>query len=77
MNRTDHPQLLDGNNLRRLRHDNGWTLEDLAHTTGLSVSFLNDLEHSRSNGSIVTLVRICHALHCDPADILHLDHAHV
>lgn len=70
------PQLLDGHALRRLRHDQAWTLEDLSRESGVSVSFLNDMEHSRRNGSIHTLVRICRALHCDPAELLHLDHAH-
>lgn len=70
------PQLLDGAALRRIRHNHGWTLEELSFTSGVSVSFLNDLEHSRRNGSVVTLVRICQALGCDPTDLLHLDHAH-
>lgn len=66
------PQLLDGTALRRIRHDHGWTLEDLSYASGVSVSFLNDMEHSRRNGSIHTLVRICRALGCDPAEILHI-----
>lgn len=69
------PQLLDGTALRRFRRDAGWTLEDLSAASGISVSFLNDMEHSRRNGSVPTLVRICCALGCDPADLLHLEHA--
>lgn len=44
---TNEPVTL-GMKLRRVRHEQGLTLEQVAQRAGLSISYLNDLEHDRN-----------------------------
>jgi transcriptional regulator with XRE-family HTH domain len=50
---SDDPTL--GARLRQLRKANGWKLADVADRTGLSVSFLSDVERGRTDPSLNTL----------------------
>lgn len=47
------PQLL-----KTLRQNHGFTLDELAEKTKLSISYLSDLERGRTSPSIATLERI-------------------
>lgn len=48
--------------LRLMRTVRGMTLADMAEATGLSISYMSDLERGRTNPSIETLEKIaeCH-----------------
>lgn len=50
-----------GTRIRQLRKANGWTLADVAARTGLSVSFLSDIERGRTDPSLNTLDKIAAA----------------
>lgn len=52
-----------GERLRELRQLRGFTLLQLSQQTELSVSYLSDLERSRTNPSIDTLERIAGTYH--------------
>jgi len=47
-----------GARLRQLRKANGWTLANVAARTGLSVSFLSDIERGRTSPSLDTLEKL-------------------
>ena len=51
-----------GSKLKRLRHKNNLTLEELASRTELSKGFLSQLEHDLTSPSITTLEDICYVL---------------
>ncbi len=51
-----------GAKLKRLRHKNNLTLEELASRTELSKGFLSQLEHDLTSPSITTLEDICYVL---------------
>ena len=51
-----------GKKLKDLRKSKGLTLKELANKTNLSISFISDIEHNRSNPSISTLKILCNAL---------------
>jgi transcriptional regulator with XRE-family HTH domain len=51
-----------GKKLKDLRKSKGLTLKELANKTNLSISFISDIEHNRSNPSISTLKIICNIL---------------
>jgi transcriptional regulator with XRE-family HTH domain len=60
-----------GQRLRALRHERGLRLIDVAEAAVMSVSYLNDLEHDRSQPRLDTFVRIAIALDLSVVDILH------
>jgi transcriptional regulator with XRE-family HTH domain len=47
-----------GKKVQQLREANGWSLQELARRTGLSASFLSQLERGRCSVSITTLDRV-------------------
>ena len=53
---------LIGAQVRRHRSDRGWTLDELAHRSGVSRRMLVSIEHGESNPSIATLLRISDAI---------------
>jgi transcriptional regulator with XRE-family HTH domain len=53
---------LVGKEIRALRKSRGMTLADLAERTGMSVSFLSQVERSISNPSVLALYEISRAL---------------
>lgn len=59
-----------GQRLRELRTARGLTLAATAPAAGISVSFLNDLEHDRHLPSLGTLVRVSEALGTSLIEIL-------
>lgn len=55
-----------GVRLRQLRQINKYSLRDLAKLTGLSHSFICDIEHGRSEPSLETLRKLAVALNVNP-----------
>jgi transcriptional regulator with XRE-family HTH domain len=51
-----------GRRLRALRKERGLRLADVAGAAGISISWLNDMEHDRNSPSLDTLVRVAIAL---------------
>lgn len=53
-----------GNNLRDLRKDHRYTLRTVSEGTGLSISFLSDIELGRTNPSLESLQKLaqCYAV---------------
>jgi transcriptional regulator with XRE-family HTH domain len=62
-----------GKKLKELRKSKGLTLKELSNHTNLSISFISDIEHNRSNPSISTLKIICKALEIPIAYLLEDD----
>ncbi|MDR5683797.1 MAG: helix-turn-helix transcriptional regulator [Armatimonadota bacterium] len=56
--------------LREVRRHRGLTLVDVREKTGLSVSYLSDLERGRSNPSFETLERLARAYDMSVLDLL-------
>lgn len=44
--------------LRAMRHVHGKTLKDVSRVSGLSISYLSDLEHGRAMPTLETLEKI-------------------
>jgi transcriptional regulator with XRE-family HTH domain len=61
-----------GRKLRELRTARGLRLLDLAHETGLSVSFLSQVEQGQSDIAVGRLMRIAHALHVRLTELVDL-----
>ena len=57
-------------NLRRLRHANKMTQEDLAERTGLSVRYVGAIERADVSASITVLGRLADGLNVDAADLV-------
>jgi transcriptional regulator with XRE-family HTH domain len=57
-------------NVRRLRHDRGWTQEDLADRVGLSVRYLGQIERAQASMSITVLGRLADAFRVDAAELV-------
>jgi repressor LexA len=51
-----------GRRIRKARKSKDWTLEDLKKKTGMSISFLSDIERGVSNPSLKRLKQIARAL---------------
>lgn len=52
------------------RVQRGYTLNDLSGLTGLSISYLSDMEHGRSEPSLKTLCAIAKAYDMGAGDLL-------
>jgi len=61
-----------GRRLRELRNARGLRLSDLARTSGLSVSFLSQVEQGQSDIAVGRLMRIAHALQVQLTDLVDL-----
>lgn len=51
-----------GNKLKQLRKSQSLSLKNLSELTGISVSFLSDIENERSNPSVDSLITIAEKL---------------
>lgn len=56
-----------GDRLRKLRKSKSMTLRQIAERTGLSISFLSQLEHSKSSITIESLMKVSEALDVNPS----------
>ncbi|MCX4810662.1 helix-turn-helix domain-containing protein [Streptomyces sp. NBC_01288] len=65
------PRLLSiGMQIRRLREEQGYSLEELAERSGLSFRGLIYIEHGQRNPSVLTLLRIASGLNVLPGKLL-------
>ncbi len=61
------PQGLMGNTLKSLRKERKLTLKDLAEKTGVSISFLSQVERGKSSVTLESLKKIADALGVNPS----------
>jgi len=61
------PQGLVGNTLKSLRKDRKFTLKELAAKTGVSISFLSQVERGKSSVTLESLKKIADALDVNPS----------
>jgi transcriptional regulator with XRE-family HTH domain len=59
-------------NLRRLRHANGLSQDDLAYEAEVSRSYLSQLEKGAYFASLKIIGRLAEALNVEPAELLKL-----
>jgi transcriptional regulator with XRE-family HTH domain len=57
-------------NVRRLRHDRGWTQEDLADWVGLSARYVGQIERAQASMTITVLGRIAKAFEAEAAKLV-------
>ncbi|CDQ38763.1 MULTISPECIES: helix-turn-helix domain-containing protein [Virgibacillus] len=56
-----------GNKVKNLRKQKKLTLKQVSQETGLSISFLSQLEHSKTSATLLSLKRISEALGVNPS----------
>jgi transcriptional regulator with XRE-family HTH domain len=59
-----------GDNVKRIREDRGYTQEELGKETGLSKSYISDVERAMVNISLENMVAIAEHLQVDLAILL-------
>jgi transcriptional regulator with XRE-family HTH domain len=59
-----------GENVRRARHERGWTQEDLSARTGLAVVQISRIERGKREIRLTTLVRLLDAFRLPPEALL-------
>ncbi len=59
-----------GENVRRARHERGWTQEDLSARTGLAVVQISRIERGKREIRLTTLVRLLDAFDVAPEVLL-------
>jgi transcriptional regulator with XRE-family HTH domain len=59
-----------GQSLKRIRHQNGWKIADVARMTGLAVSTISKVENGRMSLTYDKLPQLAEGLSLDLADIL-------
>ena len=57
-------------NVRRPRHDRGWTQEDFADRVGLSARYVGQIERAQASMTITVLGRIANALKVDAGELV-------
>jgi transcriptional regulator with XRE-family HTH domain len=57
-------------NVRRLRHDKGWTQEDLADRVGLSARYVGQIERAQASMTVTVLGRVAEALKVETAELV-------
>jgi transcriptional regulator with XRE-family HTH domain len=57
-------------NVRRLRHDRGWTQEDFADRVGLSARYVGQIERAQASMTITVLGRIANELEVEVAKLV-------
>jgi transcriptional regulator with XRE-family HTH domain len=60
-----------GENVRRARHERGWTQEDLSASTGLAVVQISRIERGKREIRLTTLIRLLDAFDVPPEVLLH------
>ena len=59
-----------GNNIRRIRREQGLTIEQLSFASAVNKSYISDLERGVRNPTIVMLDRIAVALDIDVSELV-------
>jgi transcriptional regulator with XRE-family HTH domain len=59
-----------GENIRRTRHERGWTQEDLSARTGLAVVQISRIERGKREIRLTTLIRLLDAFDVPPETLL-------
>jgi transcriptional regulator with XRE-family HTH domain len=59
-----------GENVRRARHERGWTQEDLSARTGLAVVQISRIERGKREIRLTTLIRLLDAFDVAPEMLL-------
>lgn len=59
-----------GSKLKDLRNSKKMSLKELSKSTGISITFLSDIEHNRSNPSIDSLKAISNTFNVKPSYFL-------
>jgi transcriptional regulator with XRE-family HTH domain len=54
-----------GSNLRKIRKEKGFTMENLANEAEIEYRQLGRIERGEINTSIISLLRICHTLNIE------------
>lgn len=57
-------------NMRRLRHEQDLTQEELAARAELSMRYVGSIERARVSASVSVLGRLAAALNADPCDLI-------
>ena len=57
-------------NIKSARLSSGFTQENLAEMSEISLNFLKDVEGARSGTSLLTLINLCLSLHTTPNELL-------
>jgi transcriptional regulator with XRE-family HTH domain len=57
-------------NVRRLRHQKGWTQEDLADRAGISARYVGQVERAQASMTVTVLGRIAEALKVEAAELV-------
>ena len=57
-------------NMRRLRHDQNLTQEELAARSDVSMRYLGSIELARVSASVTVLGRLANALNVDPCELI-------
>jgi transcriptional regulator with XRE-family HTH domain len=55
-------------NLRRLRHERGWTQEGVAHEAGISRPHMSDVEQGKVWVGLEIIDKVARVLDVDPAE---------
>lgn len=58
-----------GRRIRELRRSRGWSQERLAHTVGISRTFMGTVELGQKQASLWTIYRMARALGVSPAEV--------
>lgn len=67
MAKTHHQRIIFGLKVRQLRQEQGWSFEEMGKRTGMSVSYLNEIEKGKKYPLPDNLGRLAEALEVPPA----------
>jgi transcriptional regulator with XRE-family HTH domain len=57
-------------NVRQLRHEKGWTQEELADRVGLSARYIGQVERSQASMTVTVLGRMAEALKVEAGELV-------
>lgn len=58
-----------GGRVRAMRRNREWTLQEVANKSGLSVSYLSDIERGRTNPSMATAAKLAEVFGMELAEL--------
>jgi transcriptional regulator with XRE-family HTH domain len=64
------PRAEFGRRIRRLRHQLGWTIEELAAEAEMHWTYVGSVERGERNVSLINILRIARALGVGPEDLV-------